>query len=103
MDFDGKIVTYEREQLDELTLAYATTIHKSQGSEFPVIIIPVHFAPPMLLTRNLLYTGITRAKRLVVLVGEERYLQMMIRNNYIADRYSRLDREILSFKDFFGE
>lgn len=103
VDFDGKIVTYEREQLDELTLAYATTIHKSQGSEFPVIIMPVHFAPPMLLTRNLLYTGITRAKRLVVLVGEERYLQMMIRNNYIADRYSRLDREILSFKDFFGE
>lgn len=86
-----KEVKYDFEQLDELKLAYATTVHKSQGSEFPVVIMPVSWGPPMLLTRNLLYTGITRAKELVVLVGEEKYLYMMIKNNRITKRYSGLD------------
>lgn len=86
-----KEVKYDFGQLDELKLAYATTVHKSQGSEFPVVIMPVSWGPPMLLTRNLLYTGITRAKELVVLVGEEKYLYMMIKNNRITKRYSGLD------------
>ncbi len=84
-------VTYPFSQLDELILAYATTVHKSQGSEFPVILMPVVWGPPMLLTRNLLYTAITRSKQLVVLTGMEKYLQSMIDNDKIDKRYSALD------------
>lgn len=84
-------VVYPFGQLDELILAYATTVHKSQGSEFPVILMPVVWGPPMLLTRNLLYTAITRAKQLVVLAGMEKYLQSMIDNDKIDKRYSALD------------
>ncbi|WP_130805938.1 ATP-dependent RecD-like DNA helicase [Senegalia massiliensis] len=95
VEFDDKrIVVYPFSGLDELRLAYATTIHKSQGSEFPVVIIPILWGPPMLLTRNLLYTGITRAKELVVLVGMERYLAMMIKNNKITTRYSGLSKRL---------
>ncbi len=95
---DGKLVKYEFKEADELKLAYATTIHKSQGSEFPAVIIPAWSGPPMLLTRNLFYTAITRARDLVVLVGEERYITQMIRNNLISKRYSSLDKKI---KDYF--
>lgn len=91
---DEKEVDYSFNQVDDLQLSYASTVHKSQGSEFPVVIMPISWAPPMLLTRNLLYTAITRAKDLVVLVGEERYLQFMIRNNRITKRYSNLDRKM---------
>ncbi len=91
---DDKEVVYSFSQLDELILAYATTVHKSQGSEFPVIIMPVVWGPPMLLTRNLLYTAITRAKKLVVLVGQEKYLEEMIENNRIDKRFSALDHRL---------
>ena len=91
---EEKEVEYEFSNLDELTLSYATTVHKSQGSEFPVVIMPIYWGPPMLLTRNLLYTAITRAKALVVLVGDERYMYSMIKNNKIAERYSTLDKRI---------
>lgn len=91
---DDKEVVYSFSQLDELILAYATTVHKSQGSEFPVIIMPVVWGPPMLLTRNLLYTAITRAKELVVLVGQEKYLEEMIENNRIDKRFSALDHRL---------
>lgn len=94
---DEKEVEYDFKQLEELNLAYATTVHKSQGSEFPVIVMPIASGPPMLLTRNLLYTAITRARQLVVLVGEERYMHMMIRNNIISNRYSSLDKKIREF------
>ncbi|MEW9081675.1 SF1B family DNA helicase RecD2 [Caldanaerobacter subterraneus] len=87
---DEKVVTYDFSDLDELTLSYAITVHKSQGSEFPVVIMPVTYGPPMLLTRNLLYTAVTRAKKLVVLVGQEKYLKFMIDNNRISKRYSGL-------------
>ncbi len=96
---DNKEAVYQFSQLDELKLAYATTIHKSQGSEFPVVIIPTFWGPPMLLTRNLLYTAITRAKELVVLVGMEKYLHMMINNNRIAKRYSGLSKRLLKVFD----
>ena len=96
---DNRLVVYTLSQLDELRLAYATTIHKSQGSEFPVVIIPVFWGPPMLLTRNLLYTAITRAKELVVLVGMERYMHTMINNNRITKRYSGLSKRLLRFFD----
>lgn len=88
---DEKEVVYSFSQLDELILAYATTVHKSQGSEFPVIIMPMVWGPPMLLTRNLFYTAITRAKQLVVLVGQEKYMEEMIENTKIDKRYSALD------------
>ncbi|WP_242861381.1 SF1B family DNA helicase RecD2 [Cellulosilyticum ruminicola] len=87
---DQKVVEYEFSQLDELELAYAVTIHKSQGSEYPVVIIPVHSGPPMLLNRNLLYTAVTRAKKLVVTVGLETTLQKMVDNNKEIERYSSL-------------
>lgn len=98
---EEKEVEYEFTQLDELKLAYATTVHKSQGSEFPVIVMPIHWGPPMLLTRNLIYTAVTRARQLVVLVGEERYMDMMIKNNKIATRYSSLDRKIRDYLAIF--
>lgn len=98
---EEKEVEYNFNQLDELQLSYATTVHKSQGSEFPVIIMPIYWGPPMLLTRNLLYTGITRAKKLVVLVGEQRYLKTMIDNNRITKRYSSLDYKIRNMLTMF--
>ncbi len=98
---DEKEVEYEFNQLDELKLAYAITVHKSQGSEFPVVVMPIGWGPPMLLTRNLLYTAITRAKSLVVLVGEEKYLYMMIKNNRITKRYSALDKKMRNYISIF--
>jgi exodeoxyribonuclease V alpha subunit len=99
---DKKEATYSFSQLDELILAYASTVHKSQGSEFPVIIMPVTWAPEMLLTRNLLYTAVTRAKSLVVLVGQEKYIELMVKNNKIDDRYSALDMRLKAVKEFYN-
>lgn len=87
---DERKVVYDNIYIDEIDLAYAITIHKSQGSEFPVVIIPVFMGPPMLMNRNLLYTGITRAKQMVVLVGSTKSLRYMIDNNKGFDRYSML-------------
>ncbi len=97
---DNRSVVYSFTQLDELELAYSITIHKSQGSEFPVVVMPVTWGPPMLLTRNLLYTAITRAKSLVVLVGTENYLRRMVDNNKIVERYSGLGIRLKKFFDF---
>jgi len=89
--FDGeRMVKYDFAMLDELEHAYALTVHKSQGSEFPVLVMPLTFGPPMLLTRNLLYTALTRAKSMVVMVGREKYLADMVNNNHITRRYSGL-------------
>lgn len=98
---EEKEVEYSFSELDELKLSYATTVHKSQGSEFPIVIMPIYWGPPMLLTRNLLYTAITRAKNLVVLVGEEKYLRSMIANNKITKRYSGLDYKIRNIMNVF--
>ncbi len=98
---EEKEVEYSFNQLDELKLSYATTVHKSQGSEFPVVVMPIYWGPPMLLTRNLLYTAITRAKELVVLVGDENYLKRMVDNNRITKRYSSLDIKIKSVLSIF--
>ncbi len=89
--YDGcRYVTYNFGQLDELELAYAITVHKSQGSEFPVVIMPMSWFPPMLATRNLLYTGVTRGKTAVVLVGSENKMHGMVDNNRITERNSGL-------------
>ena len=91
---DDKIVEYSFTELDELSLSYAVTIHKSQGSEYDVIIIPLLNSNPVLFTRNLLYTGVTRAKRLVVLIGDEKTIEKMIDNNLIYKRYSGLSQAL---------
>ena len=89
--YDGlRHVTYDVTNLDELEHAYAVTIHKSQGSEFPAVIIPVFAVPPILATRNLIYTAVTRGKRLVVLVGSEGRLRHMVDNNWSSKRWSAL-------------
>ena len=94
--FDGtRYVKYPFGQLDELELAYAITVHKSQGSEFPVIVLPVSWFPPVLATRNLLYTAVTRGKTAVVLVGSENKLQGMVDNNRISRRYSGLKARLV--------
>ena len=100
---DGKIVDYDFSQLEELELAYAITIHKSQGSEYPVVILPVYSGPPMLMTRNLLYTAVTRAKKLVVLVGLRETVSAMIRNDKEVERYTGLARRIQNLHDFMQE
>ncbi len=88
--FDGNKVLYDITELDELVLAYACTIHKSQGSEYPVVIIPLHTSHYMMLQRNLIYTGITRAKKLLILVGSYKALYMAIGNNKVLDRNTML-------------
>ena len=87
---EAKYVTYSFNQLDELELAYAVTVHKSQGSEFPIVVMPVSWFPPVLATRNLLYTGVTRGKQAVVLVGSPDKLNGMVDNNCISARFSGL-------------
>lgn len=87
---DVRYVNYDFSNLDELELAYAVTVHKSQGSEFPVIVMPVSWFPPVLATRNLFYTAITRGKKAVVLVGSENKMNAMVDNNRISQRYSGL-------------
>jgi exodeoxyribonuclease V alpha subunit len=91
---DERKVIYDFNTLDELELAYATTIHKSQGSEFKVVILPVFMGSPFLMNRNLLYTGITRAKQLVVVVGFQKALMYMINNTNSIERYSALKHRI---------
>ncbi|MBR1693087.1 MAG: ATP-binding domain-containing protein, partial [Lachnospiraceae bacterium] len=91
---EGKMVTYSFSMLDELELAYAITIHKSQGSEYPAVILPLLTGPKMLMNRNLLYTAITRAKRCVTILGSEETVQMMIENENEQKRYAGLKERI---------
>jgi exodeoxyribonuclease V alpha subunit len=88
--FDERLVVYDYGELDEVSLAYAVTIHKAQGSEFPAVVIPVAMQHYMLLQRNLIYTGITRAKRLLVAVGQRKALGLAVRNDLSHKRYSGL-------------
>jgi exodeoxyribonuclease V alpha subunit len=90
VDFDGRLVEYDFADLDELQLAYAVSIHKSQGSEYPAVIIPVHTQHFVMLQRNLLYTGITRGRKLVVLVGKRYALQLAVNNAATVRRFSLL-------------
>ena len=94
--FDDRVVNYELSLLDELEHAYAITVHKSQGCEYPFVIIPLYNAPPMLLTRNLFYTAVTRAKRMVILVGRGEYAEKMVANSHIGQRYTGLKQRLLT-------
>ncbi|OPY59634.1 MAG: ATP-dependent RecD-like DNA helicase [Pelotomaculum sp. PtaU1.Bin065] len=95
VDFDGRVVVYEFAEIDELVAAYAISIHKSQGSEYPAVIIPVMTQHYMLLQRNLIYTGITRGKELVIIVGSKKALAIAVRNNKPQKRYTRLRERLL--------
>ena len=94
VNFEGRAVPYEFNELDELSLAYAITVHKSQGSEFPAVVMPLTTQHYMLLQRNLLYTGVTRGKRLVVLVAEPRALAIAVRRHESVQRRSRLAKRL---------
>lgn len=94
VNFDGKVAAYDYNDLDELVLAYATSVHKAQGSEFPAIVMPIMIQHFILLQRNLLYTGITRGKKLVVLVGTRKALSIAIRNNKPKLRFTLLKERL---------
>ncbi len=100
VEFDErKMVEYTFKQLEELELAYAITIHKSQGSEYPAVIIPIHSGPRMLMSRNLIYTAVTRAKSCVCLVGKPDMFQYMVDNRVEQRRYSGLKDRICELSD----
>ena len=92
---DGRECIYPRTELSQLSLAYAITIHKSQGSEFDVVIIPIISGPSLILNRNLIYTAVTRAKKMVVLVGEKKNLKRMIGNKFILKRHTALKKLLI--------
>ena len=94
VEFEGRPVPYDFGELDELTLAYALSIHKAQGSEYPAVVIPLHTQHFLMLQRNLLYTGITRGKKLVVVVGNRKALSSAVQRRDSAQRYSALARRL---------
>ena len=87
---DGKVATYDNTDLDQLEHAYAITVHKSQGSEFDVVILVASQSTPMLLTRNLIYTAMTRAKKLLIIIGPQNVVNYMIQNNTTRQRNTGL-------------
>ncbi|NJC96684.1 MAG: ATP-dependent RecD-like DNA helicase [Anaerolineae bacterium] len=91
VDFDGRNVTFEWSEADQLTLAYAVSVHKAQGSEFPAVVLPVMTQHYMMLQRNLFYTAVTRARKLCVLAGSRRAIGMAVRNNKVAQRFTALE------------
>lgn len=100
---DMRQAVYEFSALDELELAYAVTIHKSQGSEYPVVIIPIHSGPPMLMSRNLLYTAVTRAKKFVIIVGLKSSVNRMVANDREVSRYSGFAYRLENLYEFMLE
>ena len=101
VNFDGFDVIYDMTELDQISLAYAITIHKSQGSEYHTVIMPILTQHFIMLNKNLLYTGITRAKKRLILIGQKRAIAMAIKNNKIEVRYSMLKSWL--FKTFYSE
>ena len=95
VDFDGNSIDYKYQELEELVLSYAITIHKSQGGEFPIVIIPIHFQSRIMLQRNLLYTGVTRARNVVILIGDEKALKYAVENNVSSDRKTLLKNRLI--------
>src|SRR5262249_49176900 len=96
VDYEGRAVSYDFGELDELSLAFAISVHKSQGGEYPAVVMPLHTQHYMMLQRNLLYTGITRGKRLVVLVGSRKALSLAVQRQDTAKRYSLLRQRLAS-------
>ena len=98
VDFDDRVVEYESDELDELSLAYATSIHKSQGSEYPVVVLPLHTSHYMMLYRSILYTAVTRGKKLVIVVGSRKALGMAIRNVRVEKRNTGLKEKLAAMQ-----
>jgi exodeoxyribonuclease V alpha subunit len=96
--FDDKTIEYDFDNLDDLDLSYAITVHKSQGSEYPVVIIPMYSCSPMLMTRNLFYTAVTRARKMVILVGRPDIPMRMVENDFKIHRYTTLKNKISEYK-----
>jgi exodeoxyribonuclease V alpha subunit len=94
IEFDDRMVEYDFSSLEDLEHAYAITVHKSQGSEYPIVIVPMYAAPPMLLTRNLLYTAVTRAQNMVIFVGRQAVVAQMVGNNRQSMRYTGLAQRL---------
>jgi exodeoxyribonuclease V alpha subunit len=97
IDFDGRPVSYDFGELDEVSPAYATTIHKAQGSEYPAVVMPLATQHYLMLRRNLIYTGITRAKQLVVLVGQRQALSIAVQDSGAQTRWSKLKQWLRDF------
>jgi exodeoxyribonuclease V alpha subunit len=95
VDYDGRQVSYDFQELDEIVLAYAISVHKSQGSEYPVVVIPLLTQHYMMLQRNLLYTAITRGKKLVVIIGTKKAIAIAVKNNTPQARYTRLSKRLI--------
>jgi exodeoxyribonuclease V alpha subunit len=100
IDFEGRLIPYDQSDLDEIVMAYAISVHKSQGSEYPVVIFPVTTQHFLLLQRNLIYTGITRAKKLAVLIGTKKALSIAIKNNKPQLRFTRLSERLRGVSPF---
>lgn len=98
VDYDGRAVVYDVSELDELTLAYATTIHKAQGSEYPIVVMPFTMSHYVMLQRNLFYTGVTRAKKVLVLIGEKKAIWCAIKNETTAARNTKLAKRLRDAK-----
>ena len=98
VDFDGKVVAYDWNEVDELALAYAISVHKAQGSEFPAVVMPIVPQHYMLLQRNLLYTAVTRARSLCVLTGSRKAISMAVRNNKVAQRFTALEWRLKNYR-----
>jgi exodeoxyribonuclease V alpha subunit len=94
VNVDSRSVQYDWLDADELVLAYAASVHKAQGSEYPCVVLPLLTQHYLMLQRNLLYTAVTRAKKLVVIVGSRKALAMAVKNNKVAQRYSALDARL---------
>jgi exodeoxyribonuclease V alpha subunit len=92
--FDGQAIAYDFSELDEIVLAYAVSVHKAQGSEYPAVIIPVVTQHYILLQRNLIYTAVTRARKLVVMVGTRKALAIAVKNDKTLRRYSQLEKRL---------
>lgn len=100
VDFDGRIIEYDATELDELVHAYATTIHKAQGSEYPIVVMPVLMNHYVMLQRNLIYTGITRAKKILVMVGTKKALSYAVRNVTVTKRNTLLKERLAGWMDY---
>jgi exodeoxyribonuclease V alpha subunit len=99
IEFDGRKVGYDFSELDEITLSYSATVHKAQGSEYPCVVMPIHTTHFPMLQRNLLYTAITRARKLFVIVGTKRAIAIAVKNNRVEKRYSSLERYLIKLEN----
>jgi exodeoxyribonuclease V alpha subunit len=102
VEFDERLVEYEADEWDEISLAYAISIHKSQGSEYPVVILPLHTSHYMMLYRSILYTAVTRGKKLVIVVGSRKALGMAVRNVRVESRNSGLKEKLIAARDGYS-